>query len=109
MAEFHKPPERTPEQLLPLCPAAGEITPPRTRTDQDARIYRFPKRALHRSRPPDQQLQAPLGGRRWRVGPRRRTISSTTTCDFFGFGLKAEVLKYPGGMHGDIGFFLTWK
>jgi hypothetical protein len=26
-----------------------------------------------------------------------------------GFGLKAEVLEYPGGMPGDIGFFLTWK
>jgi hypothetical protein len=26
-----------------------------------------------------------------------------------GFGLKAEVVEYPGGMPGDIGFFLTWK
>jgi len=26
-----------------------------------------------------------------------------------GFGLRAEVLEYPGGMPGDIGFFLTWK
>jgi len=26
-----------------------------------------------------------------------------------GFGLKAEVLEYPGGMPGDIGFFITWK
>ena len=26
-----------------------------------------------------------------------------------GFHLKAEVLEYPGGMPGDIGFFLTWK
>ena len=26
-----------------------------------------------------------------------------------GFGLKAEILEYPGGMPGDIGFFLTWK
>jgi hypothetical protein len=26
-----------------------------------------------------------------------------------GFGLKAEVLEYPGGMPGDIGFLLTWK
>jgi hypothetical protein len=25
-----------------------------------------------------------------------------------GFHLKAEVLEYPGGMPGDIGFFLTW-
>ena len=25
-----------------------------------------------------------------------------------GFGLKAEVLEYPGGMPGDIGFFLIW-
>jgi len=24
-----------------------------------------------------------------------------------GFGLKAEVLEYPGGMPGDIGFILT--
>jgi hypothetical protein len=26
-----------------------------------------------------------------------------------GFGLRAEVLEYPGGMPGDIGFFLIWK
>jgi hypothetical protein len=26
-----------------------------------------------------------------------------------GFGLRAEVLEYPGGMPGDIGLFLTWK
>ena len=26
-----------------------------------------------------------------------------------GFHLKAEVLEYPGGMPGDIGFILTWK
>ena len=25
-----------------------------------------------------------------------------------GFHLKAEVLEYPGGMPGDIGFILTW-
>ena len=27
----------------------------------------------------------------------------------FSFHGKAEVLDYPGGMPGDIGFFLTWK
>ena len=26
-----------------------------------------------------------------------------------GFHLKAEVLEYPGGLPGDIGFILTWK
>src|SRR5262249_1373794 len=26
-----------------------------------------------------------------------------------GFGLKAEVLEYPGGLPGDIACFLTWK
>jgi len=26
-----------------------------------------------------------------------------------GFGLRAEVLEYSGGMPRDIGFFLTWK
>jgi hypothetical protein len=26
-----------------------------------------------------------------------------------GLHLRAEVLKYPGGMPGDIGFTLTWK
>ena len=26
-----------------------------------------------------------------------------------GFHLKAEVLEYPGGMPGDIGFILAWK
>jgi hypothetical protein len=26
-----------------------------------------------------------------------------------GFGLKAEILEYPGGIPGDVGFFITWK
>jgi hypothetical protein len=26
-----------------------------------------------------------------------------------GFYLKAEVLEYPGGIPGDIGFFLNWQ
>ena len=26
-----------------------------------------------------------------------------------GFQLKAEILDWPGGVPGDVGFFLTWK
>ena len=26
-----------------------------------------------------------------------------------GFQIKAEILDWPGGMPGDVGFFLTWK
>jgi hypothetical protein len=45
----------------------------------------------------------------WRAGPGWLTNSGMITLRPLGSGLRAEVLEYPGGMPGHIGFFLTWK
>jgi hypothetical protein len=106
MAEFEKPPERSPEQLMQmlmqLVNAAAE------RGQSEVQVYRFPNalctdrgRAINNSQPEwDKTLQGRprLGYEFWHDQLRP-----------LGFGLRAEVLEYPGGMPGDIGFFLTWK
>jgi hypothetical protein len=105
MAEFYKPPDRTPEQVLQsvmqLVDRAAE------RGQSEVQVYRFPNslcsdggRRVNNSLP---DWEATLEGRPklgyefWREHLRP-----------LGFGLKAEILDYPGGMPGDIGFFLTW-
>jgi hypothetical protein len=106
MAEFHKPPERTPEQLLQsimqLVNRAAESG------QTEIQVYRFPNamctdrgRRINNSEadwPQTLEGRPKAGYEFWRehLHP-------------LGFGLKAEVLEYPGGMPGDIGFFLTWK
>jgi hypothetical protein len=105
MAEFHKPPERTPEQLMQvimqLVDKAAE------RGQSEVQVYRFPNdvcsdrgRRINNSDPdwPATLEGRPLAGYEfWRDHLRP-----------LGFHLKAQVLEYPGGMPGDIGFFLTW-
>jgi hypothetical protein len=106
MAEFYKPPERTPEQLLQqvmrLVDHAAESG------QSEVQVYRFPNsmctdrgRRINNSEPdwPDTLQGRPRDGYEfWRdhLHP-------------LGFGLRAEVLEYPGGMPGDIGFILSWK
>jgi negative regulator of replication initiation len=106
MAEFHKPPDRTADQLLrtvmQLVNRAAE------RGQSEVQVYRFPNtmctdrgRRINNSEAGWEQTlegRPKLGYEFWRdhLQP-------------LGFGLKAEVLEYPGGMPGDIGFFLTWK
>lgn len=106
MAEFHAPPDRTPEQLMQrvmqLVSQAAE------RGQTEVQVYRFPNelctdrgRRINNSEPDWVQTlegRPKLGYEFWRDHLRP-----------LGFGLKAEVLEYPGGMPGDIGFFLTWK
>ncbi len=106
MAEFQKPPARTPEQLMALVmQLVGQAA---DRGQTEIQVYRFPNtmctdrgRRINNSEPgwPDTLQGRPRAGYEfWRdhLHP-------------LGFGLKAEVLEYPGGMPGDIGFFLTWK
>jgi hypothetical protein len=106
MAEFHKPPERTPEQLLHFVMQLVDHAAEAGQTE--VQIYRFPNalcsdcgRRINNSEP---DWEKTLEGRPklayefWREHLRP-----------LGFGLKAEVVEYPGGMPGDIGFFLTWK
>jgi hypothetical protein len=106
MAEFHKPPERTPEQLMHLVmQLVGQAA---DRGQTEIQVYRFPNdlcsdrgRRINNHEPDwEETLQGrpKLGYEFWRDHLKP-----------LGFGLKAEVLEYPGGMPGDLGFFLTWK
>ena len=105
MAEFYKPPERTPEQVLQLVMQlvnrAGE------RGQGEVQVYRFPNslctdrgRRINNSEPDWHETlegRPKLGYEFWHEHLRP-----------LGFGLRAQILDYPGGMPGDIGFFLTW-
>jgi hypothetical protein len=105
MAEFYKPPERTAEQLLELVmQLVGKAA---ERGQSEIQVYRFPNalcsdrgRRINNSEPgwvETLEGRPKLGYEFWRDHLRP-----------LGFGLKAEILDYPGGMPGDVGFFLTW-
>jgi hypothetical protein len=106
MDEFQKPPERTEEQLMQLLMQL--VNGAAERGQSEVQIYRFPNalcsdrgRAINNSEadwPRTLEGRPKLGYEFWREHLQP-----------VGFGLKAEVLDYPGGMPGDIGFFLTWK
>ena len=106
MAEFHAPPARTPEQLMQLVMQLVNRAAERGQTE--VQVYRFPNelctdrgRRINNSEAGWENTlegRPKLGYEFWRDHLRP-----------LGFGLKAEVLEYPGGMPGDIGFFLTWK
>jgi hypothetical protein len=106
MAEFHAPPARSPEQLMQLIMQL--VTRAAERGQTEVQVYRFPNglctdrgRRINNSLPDWEKTlegRPKLGYEFWREHLRP-----------LGFGLKAEVLEYPGGMPGDIGFFLTWK
>jgi hypothetical protein len=106
MAEFHKPPERTPEQLLHFVMQLVEHAAEAGQTE--VQVYRFPNeltsdrgRRINNSEP---GWEATLEGR-----PKAAYGFWHDHLRPLGFHLKAEVLEYPGGMPGDIGLFLTWK
>ena len=106
MAEFHKPPERTPEQLLHFVQQLVSHAAEAGQTE--VQVYRFPNelcsdrgRRINNSEPGWEQT---LEGR-----PKVAYEFWHDHLRPLGFHLKAEVLEYPGGMPGDIGFFLTWK
>jgi hypothetical protein len=106
MAEFHKPPERTPEQLMQLVTQL--VNRAAEAGQNEVQVYRFPNelcsdrgRRINNSEPDWEQT---LEGR-----PKAAYEFWHGHLRPLGFGLKAEVLEYPGGMPGDIGFFLTWK
>jgi len=106
MEEFHKPPERTPEQLMQLVMTL--VNHAAEAGQSEVQIYRFPNelcsdrgRRINNSEP---NWETTLEGR-----PKLAYEFWHDHLRPLGFGLKAEVLEYPGGMPGDIGFFLTWK
>ena len=106
MAEFHQPPARTPDQLMQavmqLVSHAAE------NGENEVQVYRFPNslcsdggRRINNVLPDWEQTlegRPRLGYEFWREHLRP-----------LGFGLRAQILDYPGGMPGDVGFFLTWK
>ena len=105
-AEFHKPPERTPDQLLHFVMQLVNHAAEAGQTE--IQIYRFPNelcsdrgRRINNSEP---DWEKTLEGR-----PKAAYEFWHDHLRPIGFGLKAEVLEYPEGMPGDIGFFLTWK
>ena len=103
--EFRKPPARTPDQLMELLMQL--VNRAAERGQSEVQIYRFPNslcsdggRRINNTLPDwEETLQGRprLGYEFWREHLRP-----------LGFGLKAEILDYPGGMPGDVGFFLTW-
>lgn len=103
--EFHQPPTVTDEQLM------AQVMQPVQRAAEncaaEVQFYRFPSsvcldrgRMINNSAP---DWPASLSGRPqlayefWREQLRP-----------LGFGLKAQILDYPGGFPGDVGFFPTW-
>jgi hypothetical protein len=105
MAEFYKPPDRTAEQLLELIMQL--VNRSAERGQSEVQVYRFPNslcsdggRRINNSLPDWEETlegRPKLGYEFWRDHLRP-----------LGFGLRAEILDYPGGMPGDVGFFLTW-
>ena len=106
MAEFQQPPARTAEQLMPLVMQL--VSHAAESGHSEVQIYRFPNmmctdrgRRINNSEAGWEQT---LEGR-----PKAGYEFWRERLQPLGFGLKAEVLEYPGGMPGDIGFFLTWN
>jgi hypothetical protein len=106
MEEFHKPPERTPDQLMQLVMTL--VNRAAEAGQSEVQVYRFPNelcsdrgRRINNSEP---DWEKTLEGR-----PKLAYEFWQGHLRPLGFGLKAEVLEYPGGMPGDIGFFVTWK
>jgi hypothetical protein len=105
MAEFQKPPERTAEQLLPLI--IQLVSQAADRGQSEVQVYRFPNtmctdrgRRINNS---DSDWPQTLEGR-----PKAGYEFWRDHLRPLGFGLKAQVIEYPGGMPGDIGLFITW-
>jgi len=105
MEEFHKPPERTPEQLMQLVTQL--VNRAAERGQSEVQVYRFPNalcsdhgRRINNSEP---EWEKTLEGR-----PKAAYEFWHEHLRPLGFHLRAEVLEYPGGMPGDIGLILTW-
>ena len=105
MAEFHKPPQRTPEQLMQVVMQLVEKAAERGQSE--VQVYRFPNNLCtdrgRRINNSDPDWHTTLEGR-----PRAGYEFWRDHLRPLGFHLRAQVLEYPGGMPGDIGFFLTW-
>ena len=106
MDEFQKPPDRTPDQVMQLVMTLVNRAAEAGQTE--VQIYRFPSElCTDRGRAINNFEEG------WE---KTLTARPKLAYEFWhdrlrplGFGLKAEILDYPGGMPGDVGLFLTWK
>jgi len=106
MEEFHRPPDRTPDQLMQLITTLVDRAADQGQTE--VQVYRFPNElCTDRGRAINNFEEG------WE---KTLTARPKLAYEFWhdrlrplGFGLKAAVLEYPGGMPGDIGLSLTWK
>ena len=106
MEEFQAPPDRTPDQLMQLITTLVDRAADQGQTE--VQVYRFPNElCTDRGRAINNFEEG------WE---KTLTARPKLAYEFWhdrlrplGFGLKAAVLEYPGGMPGDIGLSLTWK
>ena len=104
--EFSKPPARTPDQVMQLVTTL--VNRAAEQGHSEVQVYRFPNdlcsdrgRAINNFEASWHETltaRPKLAYEFWRDHLRP-----------LGFGLKAEVLEYPGGKPGDIGLSVTWK
>jgi hypothetical protein len=106
MEEFQKPPDRTPEQLMQVVMQLVNHAAEDGKTE--VQVYRFPNELCTDRGRAINNIEAD-----WE---KTLTARPKLAYEFWhdrlrplGFGLKAEILDYPGGMPGDVGLFLTWK
>jgi hypothetical protein len=104
-AEFYKAADRTAEELLAMIMQL--VNHAAERGQNEVQVYRFPNslcsdrgRKINNS---ELGWEETLEGR-----PKLGYEFWHDQLRPLGFGLKAQILDYPGGMPGDVGFFLTW-
>lgn len=106
VAELHKPLAQAPEQLMQTV---MELVDHAADSGQnEVQVYRFPNalcsdsgRKINNS---EADWETTLEGR-----PKFAYEFWHERLLPLGFHLKAQVLDYPGGLPGDIGFILSWK
>jgi len=103
--EFQKPPARTREQVMALV--MQMVTRAAEQGQSEVQIYQFPSGLCTDRGRAINNFEAD-----W---PKTLTGRPQLAYEFWqedlkpqGFGLKAQVLDYPGGFPGDVGMFLTW-
>ncbi|HWB52105.1 MAG TPA: hypothetical protein VG651_23560 [Stellaceae bacterium] len=103
--EFHKPPARTPDQLMALVMQV--VDKAAERGESEVQVYQFPSalcsdrgRAINNY---EADWYKTLSGR-----PQLAYEFWEQHLKPLGFGLRAQILDYPGGFPGDVGLSLTW-
>jgi hypothetical protein len=103
--EFQKPPDRTPEQLMALVTEL--VNRAAEHGEAEVQVYQFPSSVCSDRGRAINNFEAD-----W---PQSLTGRPQLAYEFWqshlkpqGFGLRAQILDYPGGFPGDVGLFITW-